>query len=215
MGYILGFDGKCCNSCTPANPCAYKPTILACGSGSATEGVYGTWSAFSSGINLSGATWSISGQPSGISIDSSTAFVYGTPTSVGTFNFTVTATNACGTSSCTFTLTVAENPCDFIYASDDDHSLFNNCASPWCFLSGCSTIPSGCTIYIRFITTGNPMAAKFYLDGVLQFDTGSISSGPHRYSVSAGTGAANFCLDVYDNNGGAISFGWVVSSTYY
>jgi hypothetical protein len=215
MGYILGFDGKCCNSCTPANPCAYKPTIIACGSGSATEGVYGTWSAFSSGTNLSGATWSISGQPSGISIDSSTAFVYGTPATAGSFSFPVTATNACGSSSCNFALTVAENPCDFIYGNNVDYSLFNNCGSPWCFLSGCGTIPSGCTIYIRFIADANPIAAKFYLDGVLQFDTGALTSGTYRYTVSAGVGAATFCLDLYDNSSGAASFGWLVSSTYF
>jgi hypothetical protein len=106
--YVRGLGGGCCDNCDQDDPCAYKPIIFVCGSGTATVGVFGSWSGVSSGNNLDGATWSMSAFD-GLSINSSGNISGTVPTGpAGTYYITVTATNDCGSTSCQFTLTLQE-----------------------------------------------------------------------------------------------------------
>lgn len=137
--YVLGLGGNCCPDCTPNDACKATPIISVCGSGTGTETLFGSWAAYSSGANLTGVTWSMS-PFTGLSINSS-GFITGTlPSgSAGTYSITVTATNACGSASCNFSLTV--NPCpscslshsgsggtgsDFTVCVDDFYSVSPN-----------------------------------------------------------------------------------------
>lgn len=93
------------SSSTPVTGTAPKITTS-----SLLEGKVGT--AYTSGLSASGSTpitWSVSSGslPDGITLDASKGEFSGIPTKAGSFTFTVTATNAIGTDSKSYTITVA------------------------------------------------------------------------------------------------------------
>lgn len=179
--YILGLGGNCCADCVPDDPCSAKPTITACGSGTGAVFTAGTWSAYASGSNLADATWSISGAPSGITIDSVTGFVIGTPTTAGTFTFTVTATNECGSASCTFTL-VVEPICTLSISLDSGSGTYNYDAT------GVFTVAHSYTIAITGAGSGCTNRIQFKADGTSLWDSTCIGGNASAtVTVPAGT----------------------------
>ncbi|MDF9827029.1 autotransporter-associated beta strand protein [Ereboglobus sp. PH5-10] len=81
-----------------------KPAIT---NGSHTSGMIGT--AFSLTINASGGSitsYTATGLPGGLSINTNTGKISGTPSTTGTFNVTLTVTNAAGSTTFQLTLTI-------------------------------------------------------------------------------------------------------------
>lgn len=101
--YVLGLGGSCCTDCTPDNPCTAAPVVS---SGSTTPCV-GTFFSFSASWGTNSPTSrTITGLPPGISYNAGTNTISGTPTTAGTTACPVTATNACGTGTGTFSFII-------------------------------------------------------------------------------------------------------------
>lgn len=190
--YILGLGGNCCTSCAADDPCKKKPIITACGSGTAYIGVAGTWAGYSSGSHLTGATWSMSAF-TGLSINSSTGFVSGTvPTGpAGSYTFTVTATNACGSDSCTFNLTLSNPPCTF---SGSSYAL-NGTNNATYGVSGQFAYDQVVNINIG-IYTGTPRSGQFVVkaNGSTIYDSGCITSTSLSTTVTVPAGTTSLEL---------------------
>jgi hypothetical protein len=203
MGYILGLDGKCCNSCTPANPCASKPIITGCGSGTFYTRIYGSAAGYSSGSNLTGATWSMSAFD-GLSINASTGQITGTVPlgGSGTYYITVTATNACGSSNCSFTLTLVDCGTCPVVLIDSGTANYSNTVSA----TGCGpvfvTYDMDTVVYDRL---------KVYADASLIYDSGCVlGSGGSTINIPPGTTTITVTVDAdcTGSGGGTIwSFG--------
>lgn len=105
--YVLGFGDKCCTDCTPNDACKATPVI---NPGSTTPCV-GSFFSFSGSWGTNTPTSrTITGLPPGISYNTETNVVSGTPTTPGTTACAVTATNACGTGTGTFSFIIGERP---------------------------------------------------------------------------------------------------------
>jgi len=85
------------------------PTITSANNTSVVHGTGGTFTVTATGTTP--ITFSLSGQPAGVSINSTTGLIsIASGTAVGTHNFTITATNAAGTTTQNFALTVTAQP---------------------------------------------------------------------------------------------------------
>ncbi len=98
--YILGCD---CSDCVPDDPCAAKPVITSSFTTSCTCGDTCGYQITATG---SPTSFGASGMPSGCSINTSTGEITISRNDYGTYPFTISATNACGTGTATLTLTI-------------------------------------------------------------------------------------------------------------
>jgi uncharacterized delta-60 repeat protein len=100
----LGLDNLVLRAVVPS---ANAPVITS----ASTASVVG-FTAFSYEITAtqSPTSFGASGLPAGLTVDTSTGLISGTPTEQGTFNATISASNASGTGSAPLTLTVSKNP---------------------------------------------------------------------------------------------------------
>jgi hypothetical protein len=101
--------GRACATGACADPCGAAPVITACGSGVGCVGSAFSALGYSSGVHLSGVTWSMSAY-TGLSINASTGVISGTPLSIDTSTIVVTATNGYGSASCNFSITITAAP---------------------------------------------------------------------------------------------------------
>lgn len=204
--YVRGLGGNCCDDCAEDNPCSSKPVITVCGSGTAEIGVFGTWAAYSSGSNLTGASWSM--LPfDGLSINSSTGFISGTvPTGPdGIYYILVTATNACGSASCSFELTLGDVYfCDLTVEADGGDEGFDRTFD----VTGDFT--SDRNIFVDFETFTVKDRLIIYANGVSVYDSGCISgSVSPTILIPAGTTSAR--VQIIPNCEGTSETIWTLS----
>lgn len=179
------------------NIAAGAPVITVLPSADAMVGVQ-----YSSGLAATGAvpiTWSITGNlPAGLYINASTGVISGTPTTVGTFNFTIRATNASGSDTRQFTITVAAGTPVITTTSISGAATINVPFSSqplaatglapisWAVTAG--ALPSGLTINgATGQISGTPTAA-----GTFNFTvsaTNAIGTTTRQFTIVVGSGA--------------------------
>jgi hypothetical protein len=87
------------------------------------------------------------GLPPGLTMNASTGLISGTPTVTGTFNMTITASNAGGTGSATLTMTLLPPPpvigsLDETWDISNDWSDVSNPSGVWSYNAGATPLPS-------------------------------------------------------------------------
>lgn len=175
--YILGFGGKCCPTCVD-NPCKGKP-VLNAGSGTFYVGIFGSAVAYSSGSNLDGATWSMTAFD-GLSINSSGIITGTVPTGpAGSYTITVTATNACGSTTCPFYLTLIQCSCPITLSVTGGPESYSNTVPT----TGCGYVNY---TYDMFSVDSDQLLV--YADSTLVYDSGCVlGTGSGTFFIPPGT----------------------------
>lgn len=202
-GVIPGLGGCAnCQNCAAPNPCAgAAPIITVCGSGSGYAGVPGAWAAYSSGQYLTGATWSATSLPSGVTINSSTGFLVGTVSAAGTYNISVTATNGCGSATCTFVLTIAACSCPITLSASGGPDSYSNTVAT----TGCGPVH-----YTYDMFTIDSDQLLVYADAALVYDSGCVlGTGSGTFIIPPGT--AHITVIVNANCAGPTASVWSFS----
>lgn len=239
MNYIRGLGGGCCDDCAVDDACKAKPVVTSTTFYPMSVGTPYSFGPF--GTN-SPTSWACGALPPGLTFNSGTGVISGTPTTIGTTDTIYSATNACGTGSGTLRFIIG---CDVISSSysvgesgitgaDYFGCLdISTCgSSPVCFGTGTVVCGGaspdrepGCsatcafTCYLFFQTdtaTSGTAVFKFYVDGILQLDTGPIGgsgSNQFRYSLPLSDGVKDWCCTVTSMTAG-ISCIYNVSSFY-
>ena len=135
------------------------------------------------------ASFAISATPPGMSFNTSTGALTGTPNTVaGSTAYTITATNASGSATRTFTLTVTAVVYTVGQTGPGGGKIFYVAPSP--FACG-PTLSSSCT-YLEAAPTSNTVA-NYWTDGTRTWSTGAnqIVSVPNANETTIGTGYKN------------------------
>lgn len=159
------------------NPSGSSPSITSSlASQSTVAGV--AYAGYTITANNSPISYSASGLPTGLSCAAGTGVISGTPTQTGIFNVTIRATNASGTGSSSFSLTVTAPTLSFTNAS-----LTLNSA-------GTTVAPSGSG---GFVPTAYTLGSALPIGLSLSPTTGIISGTPTAIGTKTVTvnGAAN------------------------
>lgn len=205
--YVRGLGGGCCDNCDQDNPCAYKPIFFTCGTGEATVGVPGAWSAVPYGNNLTGATWSMT-PFDGLSINSF-GFITGTVPAggPGIYFIIVTAENGCGSTSCAFELTLGEvDFCDLTVDAAGGDAGFDQTFD----VTG--DFPSDRNVFVDFETYTVKDRLMIYADASLVYDSGCIS-GNVTPTVVIPSGTTSARVHVIPNCDGTATTLWTLNIT--
>lgn len=183
------------------------PVITSLLTASATQGTAFTYNIVATN---SPTTYNATGLPAGLSINTTTGQITGTPTVSGTYNVTISATNAYGFDSETLVITIATGPCM-------SETSFSSTPSGW--INNSVTFSSGEAVYgsnngdLTTLALSNPASLTFDLrrttntsakDMIIEVSTTS-QTGPfttlftynHSNTTSGGTTACTVDLSAY------------------
>jgi len=184
MGYIRGFDGRCCNSCAPANACAQKPetntSSVSQSIGPVTAGSYVGAVIVTSGWPWFGAgSFTATGLPSGMSISSGGTVSGTAPETNGYYTFYATGTNSCGTGTRAIWLIVeggTPGPCDLGVVSLGT----SGSGSPTDTYDVTGRFVDSHSMYLRATISGfaGPITCRFRFsfNGSVLYDTGYVTA---------------------------------------
>jgi hypothetical protein len=195
MDGIFPAFGGCanCQNCAAPNPCSgAAPVFFTCAAQTAIVGSFTTIGTYS-GQWLTGSTYSSSTAPPGFTLNTGTGFFTGTPTTAGTYSVTITATNGCGSTSCTFSCTVYDcSVCN--YSGFSDGYVGQPPGVPLDDTHNCpGEFPCLQSITIDYTIAIGESQLNVYANGSLIYSGGCWSAdGSVSFNVPAGTNTLRF-----------------------